>query len=120
MIKRDFSGRGISESDLDIYVREVLEDPHIKILDLSNNNITLKGFKYLIQKLAKNKSIEFLDLKGNQIDDKAVIILEKYGKTLTTLKKINLQKNKLTANVSKKKIFLDKLKKKGIKINLIL
>ena len=97
-----------------------MEDQSVQILDLSFNSITSKGFKQLIQGLSNHKCLEYINLSNNCIDEKAVIILEKFGQKMKSVKRVNLQNNKITNSLSKKSIYMEKLKKKGVKIHLVL
>lgn len=64
--------------------------------------------------------MEYINLSNNSIDDKAIILLAKFGKNIKNISRINLENNKITESKSKKSIFMEKLKKEGVKIRLIL
>ena len=90
--KMNYSGKGVSDADLKEIMTSLTEET--TDLDLSHNLISDKGVETIFQDLKENKVIEDLNLENNKITLAGCQIiqdmLEKYGKDMRNLKKLNI------------------------------
>ena len=75
---------------------------NLKILSLSNNCFTNKGFDKILSSLRKNDSLVHLSLNENKIDTKAFINLANYLKFNKTLKILEIKNSRITDESLKK------------------
>ncbi len=86
-----------------------------KILNLNDNYITSKGFKYIIENLKSHPSLEKMYVKNNNIDYRILKLLSQNKQYFKSLKYFNFNGNNIENNNVFTK-YKNILKPKGISL----
>ena len=82
-----------------LILQSLMDTKHLKILQISNNSITENAAETLALVIENNIQLEDVSLPNNDFQDFAVVIVHALEK-LSKLKKLNLNNNKMSSNVS--------------------
>ena len=64
----------IDDKDMDIIIPQILKNPYITHLSLTENDITSQGLK----NISSLKQVKFLDLSNNYLEDEALTFLKEW------------------------------------------
>ena len=91
----DLTGMGLHDDDLDVIIKVLRDkDAVVKTLYLDGNNITLVDGKFT-DALAKNNTLEVVNLNNNNIGVEGAKVLAEALKVNTTLERIYLDGNNI-------------------------
>ena len=81
-------------------VKQWKKQDGVKMLDVSENRLTIKAIKKLSIALCHNQSLEYLRLGGNQVGDEAIVwLLKKMLKKNATVKVLSLENIRITSEM---------------------
>ena len=83
-------------SDHEAYLIGACTITSLQQLNISNNNITGAGAKFIAEAISKNTSLQELDISYNNIQDYGAIAIGESLKFNKTLRRLNLSVNKIT------------------------
>ena len=109
--------KGITDSKLSEYLRNVPDNHNLRIIHLSHNRIKSLGFSILLDVIAHHPSVESLYLNNNHLDDQIFSMLRTNVGKLKNLRYINLYNNRGLKSIDKYKPYVSYMRKFKIKLD---
>ena len=114
----NFKNLGINDHTLEKIIQKVNLNDYIKILDLSNNQISIFGFEKILENFCHHKNLEQIILSNNFLDNSVLQKINNKAKKLFKLKSFVLKKNKLIQNRAQLIRNINILNNKGFDIQI--
>lgn len=83
----DLSRQSLTDKDMPEIVQFLLQNPNVKTLDLSLNNIGDEGIAYFAE---RNQNIKRVNFEGNNISDQGVVV---FAYKNQTVEQVNFSQN---------------------------